>query len=92
MAGNRQPLHQSWETWRAIEKPKGRGHRARHPLEANQGTLSKTMGSESDEQMTLPTRTLQSPGQPSVEERAAHEMHHLPYRLLCPECVEARCG
>ena len=48
------------------------------------------MGPESDEQMTLPTRTLKSPGQPSVEDRTAHEMHHLPYRPWCPECVEAR--
>ena len=43
-----------------------RGYRARHPPEASQGTLPKTMGPESDEQMTLPTRTLKSPGQPSV--------------------------
>ena len=48
------------------------------------------MGPESDEQVTLPTRALKSPGQPSVEERAAHEVHHLPCRPLCPECVEAR--
>ena len=67
-----------------------REYRARHPLEASQGTLPKTMGLESDEQMTLPTRTLKSPGQLSVEERTAHEMHHLPYRPWCPECVEAR--
>ena len=67
-----------------------RWYRARHPPEANQGTLPKTMGPESDEQMTLPTRALKSPGQPSVEERTAHEMHHLPYRPWCPECVEAR--
>ena len=67
-----------------------RGYRARHPPEASQGTLPKTMGPESDEQMTLPTRALKSPGQPSVEERTAHEMHHLPCRPWCPECVEAR--
>ena len=58
-----------------------RGYRARHPPEASQGTLQKTMGPESDEQMTLPRRALKSPGQP---------MHHLPYRPWCPECVEAR--
>ena len=68
-----------------------RGYRARHPREANQGILPKTMGPESDEQITLPTRAVKSPGQPSVEERTAHdEMHHLPYRPWCPECVEAR--
>ena len=67
-----------------------RGYRARHPPEASQGTLPKTMGHESDEQMTLSTRALKSPGQPSVEERTAHEMHHLPHRPWCPECVEAR--
>ena len=67
-----------------------RGYRARHAPEASQGTLPKTMVLESDEQMTLPTGALKSPGQPSVEERTAHEMHHLPYRPLCPECVEAR--
>ena len=40
---------------------------------------------------TLPkTITLKSPGQPSFEEKTAHEMHHLPYRPWCPECVEAR--
>ena len=70
--------------------PVRRGFRARHPLEANQGTLRKTMGPESDEQTTLPTRALKSPGQPSMEERTAHEMHHLPYRPWCLECVEAR--
>ena len=48
------------------------------------------MGHESDEQMTLSTRALKSPGQPSVEERTAHEMHHLPHRPWCPECVKAR--
>ena len=47
-----------------------RGYRARHPAEASQGTLPKTMWPESDEQMTLP-------GQPSVEEKTAHEVHHL---------------
>ena len=67
-----------------------RGYRARHPAEASQGSLPKTMGPESDEQMTLPTRALKSPGQPSVEEKSAHEVHHLPYRPWCPECVEAR--
>ena len=67
-----------------------RGYRARHPPESNQGTLPKTVGPESDEQMTLPTRALKSPGQPSVEERTAHEMHQLPCRPWCPECVEAR--
>ena len=67
-----------------------RGYRARHPPEANQGTLPETMGPDSDEQMTLPTRTLKSPEQPSVEERTAHEMHHLPCGPWCPECVEAR--
>ena len=67
-----------------------RGYRTRQPAEASQGTLPRTMGLESDEQTTLPTRTLKSPGQPSVEEKTAHEMHHLPYRLWCPECVEAR--
>ena len=67
-----------------------RGYRARHPPEASQGTLPKTMGPESDEQMSLPTRALKSPGQPSVEERTAHEVHHLSYRPWCPECVEAR--
>ena len=65
-------------------------YRARHPPEASQGTLQKTLEPESDEQMTLPTRALKSPGQPSVEERTAHEMHHLPYISWCPECVEAR--
>ena len=40
--------------------------------------------------MTLPTRALKSPGQPSVEEKTAHEVHHLPYRPWCPERVEAR--
>ena len=67
-----------------------RGYRARHPPEGNQGTLPKTIRPESDEQMTLPTKVLKSPGQPSVEERTAHEMHHLPYSPWCPECVEAR--
>ena len=67
-----------------------RGYRARQPAEASQGTLPRTMGPESDEQTTLPTRALKSPGQPSVEEKTAHEMHHLPYRPWCPECVEAR--
>ena len=67
-----------------------RGYRARHPPEANQVTLPKTMGPESDEQMTLPTRTLKSPGQRSIEERTALEMHHLPSRPWCLECVEAR--
>ena len=66
-----------------------RGFRARHPLEANQGILPKTMGPESDEQMTLPTKAVKSPGQPSVDERTAHDMHHVPYRPWCPECVEA---
>ena len=67
-----------------------RGYRTRQPAEASQGTLPRTMGLESDEQTTLPTRALKSPGQPSVEEKTAHEMHHLPYRPWCPECVEAR--
>ena len=67
-----------------------RGYRARHPPEANQGNLPKTMGPESDEEMMVPTRALKSPGQPSVEERTAHEMHHLPYRPWCPQCVQAR--
>ena len=67
-----------------------RGYRARQPAEASQGTLPRTMGPESSEQTTLPTRALKSPGQPSVEEKTAHEMHHLPYRPWCPECVEAR--
>ena len=67
-----------------------RGYRARQPAEASQGTLPRTMGPESDEQTTLPTRALKSPGQPRVEEKTAHEMHHLPYRPWCPECVEAR--
>ena len=66
------------------------GYRARQPAEASQGTLPRTMGPESDEQTTLPTRALKSPGQPSVEEKTAHEVHHLPYRPWCPECVEAR--
>ena len=48
------------------------------------------MGPESDEQTTLPARALKSPGQPSVEEQSAHEVHHLPYRPWCPECVTAR--
>ena len=65
-----------------------RGYRAWHPAEASQGTLPKTMGPESDEQMTLPTRALKSPGQPSFEEKTAHEVHQLPYRPWCPECVE----
>ena len=83
--------HRRHETDRSMSVAAVRkGYRARHPPEANQGTLPKTMGPESDEQMTLPTRTLKSPGQPSVEERTAHEMHHLPYRPWCPECVEAR--
>ena len=56
-----------------------RGCRARHPPEASQGTLPKTMGPESDEQMTLPTRALKSPGQPSIEERMTHEVHNLPW-------------
>ena len=64
-----------------------RVYRARHPPEASQGTLRKTMEPESDEQMTLPTRALKSPGQPSFEEKTAHEVHHLPYRPCCPECV-----
>ena len=47
-----------------------RGYRARNPAEASQGTLPKTMEPGSDEQMTLPTRALKSPGQPSFEEKA----------------------
>ena len=66
-----------------------RGYRARHPAEACQETSPRTMEPESDEQMTLPTRASKSPGQPSFEEKTAHEVHHLPYRPWCPECVES---
>ena len=67
-----------------------RGYRARQPAVASPETLPKTMGPEPDEQITLPPRGLKLLGQPSAEEKAAHEAHHLPYKPWCPECVEAR--
>ena len=56
-----------------------RGLRASQPPAAHPGALPKTFGPEPDNQITLPARSLKSPGRPGVEERDARAQ-----RTMCP--------
>ena len=42
---------------------------------------------EEDPQEANPARGLTAPAQPTQQERAEHELTHLPFRSWCPRCV-----
>ena len=64
-------------------------HEARDDAEETE-TEDKDDVNKSEVHEEAPVKLPRNPADPTPEERATHDMCHLPFMALCPTCVDAR--